>query len=594
MFAACSKDSDDESTTTQVGTPEHLKDWSPRPKVDTKQPYMTFATSNTSATTLSITVVGNTPTSAVWIDTNNNGVFDEGVDKRITNFNKPVSFTSASGLFTVYGAVKELTVAGNNLTAADVRKNTALNKLNVANNKLSEDALKKLINSLPQPKTNDASVVLYNVDGDGNQVTTQLRNDLIAKGWKAMRLNKGKIEEYTEASIISALNVETLSPTSINVTWSVAPEYKNIMDKLAFQVICQKKNNPTPNYFGVKNALQYKIENLQPNTTYVINLKVTDQAGKSSYYSKNGVEITTSKEETGLEKNVHIALRARMSGSPTKLVALEIKADGVDQEGVWIDLDGNNKWDKDKDIKVTNFSENVTYTIKASNFNIYGKVKMLLCSGNDLSNIDFGPNPYLKDLYTSNNTNLAIKGNNGLKSLSLDSSVLMRSRTLDLSKLTFLKVNETDNFPDGTINTSSMSSLQELDIEECKSIKELDLSKNTSLITLHATNSGLTYLDLTNNTNLQYLMVGGSPLLKIVLGDCKELKDVDVSLDKEGNGLKDIHILSYKKLYLTNFLKKLPDRTKKERKGLIYLSEKQYTNKIYNDLDKKGWVIVKK
>ena len=107
IFVGCSKSNDDtpEAPAT-VQTPEHLSDWTPQPKVEVAQPYMAFATGSTSATTLSLTAMGSTSTATdVWVDTNNNGVFDEGVDKRIIDFTTPISFTAASGVFTVYGKV---------------------------------------------------------------------------------------------------------------------------------------------------------------------------------------------------------------------------------------------------------------------------------------------------------------------------------------------------------------------------------------------------------------------------------------------------------------------------------------------------------
>ena len=109
VLVSCSKNDNDEPVvlpTTQVETPEHLKDWTPQPKVDSAQPYMAFATDATATTTLSLTAMGSTATATdVWVDTNNNGIFDEGVDKRITDFTTPISFTAASGVFTVYGKV---------------------------------------------------------------------------------------------------------------------------------------------------------------------------------------------------------------------------------------------------------------------------------------------------------------------------------------------------------------------------------------------------------------------------------------------------------------------------------------------------------
>ena len=109
VLVSCSKNDNNEPVappTTQVETPEHLKDWTPQPKVDGAQPYMAFATDATATTTLSLTAMGSTATATdVWVDTNNNGVFDEGVDKRITDFTTPITFTAASGVFTVYGKV---------------------------------------------------------------------------------------------------------------------------------------------------------------------------------------------------------------------------------------------------------------------------------------------------------------------------------------------------------------------------------------------------------------------------------------------------------------------------------------------------------
>ena len=61
--------------TTQVEVPEHLKDWTPQPKIDVKQPYMVFLSANTASTTLTLTALGSTPTATdVWVDTNNNGL----------------------------------------------------------------------------------------------------------------------------------------------------------------------------------------------------------------------------------------------------------------------------------------------------------------------------------------------------------------------------------------------------------------------------------------------------------------------------------------------------------------------------------------
>ena len=51
ILSGCSKDKNEPEVPATVQTPEHLTDWSPKPKIDVAQPYMAFATGNASATT---------------------------------------------------------------------------------------------------------------------------------------------------------------------------------------------------------------------------------------------------------------------------------------------------------------------------------------------------------------------------------------------------------------------------------------------------------------------------------------------------------------------------------------------------------------
>jgi leucine rich repeat domain protein len=708
IFFACSK-SGDEPTAPTVVTPEHLNNWEPKPVVDATQNYMPFLTESTNTLTVSITRA--TATSTVWVDTNNNGVFDKDTDVLVSEPAQTVTFNAPNKVFTVYGSVSELNAAGNALTAADVRANPALTKLNVANNHLKEAALTNLINSFPTAPTADASVVLRSTEGESNEVTNKVREDLAKKGWKVLRLNKGAVEEDKEAPqpdpqkpdepqkpvedktpptlgnikvtnatdnqvtvewdkakddvtpqaelhyqlllfqadgttlikdygemkafsytikdlatdtqyvvkvkvtdkannsnyyelkfqteakadkrppFIGSLSVKATNFSTINVTWTAASDDVTPDNKLRYEVTWKRKDNQAANSFVVKDALHYDITNLQEKTTYFVNVKVTDEAGKSSFYSKEDISVTTpeDKADEGLDKVNHIELRANMGGSASRNVTLEIYRKWYG-ESVWIDIDGNNQWDKNIDVRVTEFGEKVTYTIKSNKFNIYGSVEALSCHNNDLTSIDFGKSNFLDRLYAIGNKDLSVKGTRALKHLTLDSSAFMRSTSLNVGSLEIFVIKETDPFPDGTINTSAMSSLQSLDIENCKSIKRLDLTNNRALISLRATNTRISLLSLKNLPNLKYLMVGGCPLYNIVLENCEALLDVDVSLDKEGFGLSDR--LIFKTNNLTKFLKSLPDRKNKPRGGIVYLSKKQITNEIEKLVEEKGRVVI--
>ena len=311
IFSSCSKsdNNDTPEAPSTVQTPEHLTDWKPQPKVDVAQPYMAFATGSASATTLSLTAVGSTATATdVWVDTNNNGIFDEGVDKRITDFTKPITFTAASGVFTVYGKVKELTATGNALTAADVRKNEALTKLNVAGNQLSEKALLNLVNSLPATTASGTTAVVLRKDTDErNTVTEAVRIAAKQRGWQALKVEGGKevpdLPADTQAPKAGAITEATATAfNSVLVKWTAATDNKTAAAKLRYQVLYNVKGSDEVNPSEVKeNMLELTLTGLTEKTTYIIKVKVLDEAGNATDYEAKEVTTPAAPEEKDKE-----------------------------------------------------------------------------------------------------------------------------------------------------------------------------------------------------------------------------------------------------------------------------------------------------
>ena len=471
-FIGCSKKDNNEpvAPSSPVETPAHLKDWVPQPKVDSTQPYMAFATEATAPTLIGLLAVGNTASATdVWVDTNNNGVFDEGVDKRITDFTKPVTFKVTDKVFAVYGKVKELTATGNALTAADVRKNEALTKLNVADNQLSEKALLNLVNSL-STATGTTEVVLRKAEGDGNAVTDAVLYAAKERGWQTLKIEGDK-----------------------------------------------------------------EVADLAP------------------YY----IELTTGK--TVGEK-----------------VDLYMEVNEEDEAGVWLDLNGNGKWDEGIDQKPTEFGENIEYTLQAQTFKVYGKVFFIDCKGNLLSAIDISHNPALTNLDARNNKITSVMYSESLKALYIDSYTLPVS---SLPKgLTYLNVKETT--PLTTINTSSLTELQVLSAEGCSSLKSLDLSKNEKLTSLHIDGTGLTTLDLSHQPQLTFFYASLTPLTMLNVAGNKALKSVKIQLTQEGEGLQGEALM--------DFLRQLPTR-KKGEEGNIVLNPTQATEEVKSLLTGKFW-----
>ena len=685
IFIGCSKSNNDEpEAPATVQTPEHLTDWSPKPKIDVAQPYMAFATGNVSATTLSITAVGATATATdVWVDTNNNGVFDEGIDKRITDFTKPITFTATKGLFTVYGKVKELNATGNALTAADVRKNEALTKLNIADNWLEEKALLDLVKSLPTA-TGTTEVVLHRAEGDGNAVTDAVLIAAKQRGWQTLKIKDNKetpdLPADTKAPKAGAITEATATAfNTLSLKWTAATDDKTAAGKLRYQVLYNVKgssevktsevkenmlaltltgltekttyivkvkvmdeaNNatdyeakevttpaepdnqaPTPaaisdritvtdqtatlsweaatdnktSFEGlryqvfwkvngsaeVKNSgtpkaafFSYKIEGLTASTTYTVWVEVFDKAGNKAKYPEKTFTTAKKEEPKPEPKDTHyIVLTTKKTVGET--ISIYIGAADENRAGVWVDLNGNGKWDEGIDQKPK--FDGSDYILKAQTFRIYGKIRFLNCSDDELTGLDISHNTALTELYANGNDLPSIAHLEQLEVLGIDTHTLLASSLPQ--GLTDLTVNETT--PLTTIDTSPFTELNSLDIDNCKNLKRLDLSNNKKLLTLHIYNTGLTELDLSHQPNLSYLYASRTPLTKLNVAGNKALKVVEIKLTYEGKGLQGEALM--------DFLRQLPT-WKEDDKGSIYLSPAQATEGVKGYLRSKFWKV---
>ena len=586
IFVGCSKSNNDEpEAPATVQTPEHLTDWSPKPKIDVAQPYMAFATGSTSATTLSITAVGSTATATdVWVDTNNNGVFDEGVDKRITDFTKPITFKVTDKVFTIYGKVKELKASGNALTAADVRSNATLKRLDVSGNHLSEAALVRLVSSLPAA-TGTTIVVLRNTSdpNEKNVVSDVVLGAAKAQGWQTNKTERGKevadLPTDTQAPTAATINEKiTVSDKTATLSWEPAKDNQTSFDDLHYKVFWKMNGSTEVKNSGTPKAafFSYKIEGLTASTTYIVWVEVFDKAGNKAKYSEKTF-TTAKKEETkteGLNTSHYIVLTTDKAVG--EKIELTIDAAKADKAGVWLDLNNNGKWDEGIDQKPA-FGDG-DYTLQAQTFRIYGIVWYLNCEDNQLTAIDISHNPALTELYAHNNNLPSIAHLEAIKALTIDSHTLLAS---SLPKgLTYLNVNETT--PLTTINTSLFTELQTLVVDYCKSLKSLDLSNNTKLQTLFVANTGLTELDLSHQPQLSKLYASFSPFTKLNIAGNKALEYVKIKLTNERKGLQGTALM--------DFLKQLPTR-EKGKEGSIYLSPAQATEAVKSYLRSKFWSV---
>ena len=542
IFIGCSKsdNNDTPEAPSTVQTPEHLTDWKPQPKVDVAQPYMAFATGSASATTLSLTAVGSTATATdVWVDTNNNGIFDEGVDKRITDFTKPITFTAASGVFTVYGKVKELTATGNALTAADVRKNEALTKLNVAGNQLSEKALLNLVNSLPATTASGTTAVVLRKDtDDSNTVTEAVLIAAKQRGWQALKVEGGKevpdLPADTQAPKVGTITrVQSSVFNTILVEWTAATDNKTPQEKLRYQVLYQVKGSSEEKTTELtENKLSHALFFLKKNKTYVIKVRVMDEDGNTAEYAPK--EVTVGKIPG---PNGDLDVSHFMILTTDKLIGdtiyFRLKADDKDQKGVWIDLNNNGEWDDGIDVIPDVFGDNFFHTrVKNKKFTVYGKLSDFSISEGLISDVKLY-NPELQFLNISNGY---------LTSLALPTSYALKVLIVVNNPLTSLQLGD-------------MPYLEVLDVGDTK-LTSLDISAYPKLKKLRVSGLPITSLDASKNPLLKSVFIrryGGKGLI--------------------GKPLED-------------FIKSLPDSG-----GTIYLNEDQKTPTVLDILGKKGWQI---
>ena len=205
---ACSKKGTEEqqsTTTVNVQTPAGVNQWGIKPNVNVAAPYMVFQTQNDANTPLSIKIDPLYSSTEVWIDTNNNGVFDNGVDAKVSNFSAPVTFKVTNKVWVVYGKVRKINVANNKIIQGYVAGNTSLNTLDVSHNELTAANLLFLVKSLPSKSATEASHIIIVKD---KSIGTEEHNQSNAEVLKAAKAQKWGVKQHEGGNRISDFTEE--------------------------------------------------------------------------------------------------------------------------------------------------------------------------------------------------------------------------------------------------------------------------------------------------------------------------------------------------------------------------------------------------
>jgi uncharacterized repeat protein (TIGR01451 family) len=169
----------------------------------------------------------------------------------------------------------------------------------------------------------------------------------------------------------------------------------------------------------------------------------------------------------------------------------------------------------------------------------------LICSGNNLINLDVSGNPSLEYLlcYGSNITNLTISGAVALKYLNCGGNNLTSLNTSGSPALEYLDCS--GNAMLTSLNLLGATSLEYL-VCYFNNLVSLDISNNPALRNLYCFNNSLTSLDFSNNPDLNYLRCDNNGLTTLDFSN----NPVLVRLECNNNNLTVLDVSSNPYLWL--------------------------------------------
>ncbi len=188
-------------------------------------------------------------------------------------------------------------------------------------------------------------------------------------------------------------------------------------------------------------------------------------------------------------------------------IKLRIRAKEADRPNVWIDLNNNGTNDDGEDN--VNIGNNKHYNLGAKTITIYGKVTHLVCSSNQLTQLDVSKNKALTELTCGLNELIQLDVSKNTALMLLDCMVNQLTK-LDVSKNTALEYLNCD----------------------ANQLTKLDVSKNTALEYLNCDANQLTKLDVSKNKALTVLKCGNNELTKLDVSKNKALTELECYINK--------------------------------------------------------------
>lgn len=156
----------------------------PDPNNPKGTPYMIFTTDKKVGSEITLTIdAKEADKKDVWVDLNNNGVYDSGTDVRLSA--TTAKYRLQGNTVRVYGKVTLLKCDRNEVTSLDVTRNTALERLDMSHNKIKEVNLR---NNTELVYLKVSALPLEGLDLTANKKLTELRFNLTFSGEKLKKV----------------------------------------------------------------------------------------------------------------------------------------------------------------------------------------------------------------------------------------------------------------------------------------------------------------------------------------------------------------------------------------------------------------------
>lgn len=194
----------------------------PDPNNPKGTPYMIFTTDKKVGSEITLTIdAKEADKKDVWVDLNNNGVYDSGTDVRLSA--TTAKYRLQGNTVRVYGKVTLLKCDRNEVTSLDVTRNTALERLDMSHNKIKEVNLR---NNAQLTYLKVSNLPLVGLDLTANKKLKELRFNLTFSGQKLKKVvstmhENGGGTVYMNPKIIDSPEEQQTKQTLKNKKWTI-------------------------------------------------------------------------------------------------------------------------------------------------------------------------------------------------------------------------------------------------------------------------------------------------------------------------------------------------------------------------------------